>query len=51
MQEVITLVVFALFAVIYLKEAFHWKYLVSFACILAAVYFALDFYLRILKSA
>ncbi len=39
-QEVITLVVFAAFAVWYLKEPFHWKYLVSFALILSAVYFA-----------
>lgn len=39
-QEVITLVVFAVFAVLYLKELFHWKYLVSFALILGAVYFA-----------
>ena len=38
-QEVITLVVFAVFAVIYLKEPFHWKYLVSFAFLLGAVYF------------
>ncbi len=38
-QEVITLVVFALFAVFYLKEPFHWKYLVSFAFLLGAVYF------------
>ncbi len=39
-QEVITLVVFAIFAVLYLKEPFHWKYMVSFALILGAVYFA-----------
>jgi uncharacterized protein len=39
-QEVITLVVFSVFAVLYLKEPFHWKYLVSFALILSAVYFA-----------
>lgn len=39
-QEVITLVVFSLFAVWYLKEPFHWKYLVSFGFILGAVYFA-----------
>lgn len=39
-QEVITLVVFALFAVLYLKEPFHWKYLVSFILVLGAVYFA-----------
>jgi uncharacterized protein (DUF486 family) len=38
-QEVITLVVFAVFAVFYLKEPFHWKYLVSFAFLLGAVYF------------
>ncbi|HEX2683242.1 MAG TPA: DMT family protein [Ferruginibacter sp.] len=39
-QEIITLVVFAGFAVLYLKEPFHWKYLVSFMMILGAVYFA-----------
>jgi hypothetical protein len=38
-QEVITLVVFAVFAVIYLKEPFHWKYIVSFILLLGAVYF------------
>lgn len=38
-QEVITLVVFAVFAVVVLKEPFHWKYLVSFAFILGAVFF------------
>jgi len=39
-QEVITLVVFSVFAILYLKEPFHWKYLVSFILILGAVYFA-----------
>lgn len=39
-QEVITLVIFSFFAVFYLKEALHWKYLVSFGFILGAVYFA-----------
>ncbi len=39
-QEVITLVVFSIFAILYLKEPFHWKYLVSFMLILGAVYFA-----------
>jgi len=39
-QEIITLAVFAVFAVLYLKEPFHWKYLVSFILILGAVYFA-----------
>src|SRR3954462_12449401 len=38
-QEVITLVVFTVFAMFYLQEPFHWKYLVSFALLLAAVYF------------
>jgi uncharacterized protein (DUF486 family) len=39
-QEIITLVIFSFFAVLYLKEPFHWKYVVSFAFILGAVYFA-----------
>lgn len=39
-QEVITLVVFSVFAVLYLKEPFHWKYLISFVLVLGAVYFA-----------
>lgn len=37
-QEVITLVVFTGFALFYLKEPFHWRYLVSFVLLLAAVY-------------
>ena len=39
-QEVITVIVFTIFAVLYLKEPFRWNYLVSFALILGAVYFA-----------
>ena len=39
-QEIITLVVFSVFAVLYLKEPFHWKYLISFAFLVGAVYFA-----------
>lgn len=39
-QEVITLIVFSVFAVLYLKEPFHWRYLVSFAFLLGAAYFA-----------
>lgn len=38
-QEVVTLVVFAVFAVIYLKEPFQWKYLLSFVFLSGAVYF------------
>jgi uncharacterized protein (DUF486 family) len=39
-QEVITLLVFAVFAYVYLGESFRWNYVVSFACIMAAVAFA-----------
>ena len=39
-QEVITLIVFTIFAVVYLKEPFQPKYLISFLFILGAVYFA-----------
>src|SRR3954451_9824934 len=38
-QEIITLVVFCLFALFYLKEPFQWKYLISFGFILGAAYF------------
>ena len=38
-QEIITLGVFTVFAVVYLKEPFHWKYIVSFLFLLGAVYF------------
>jgi uncharacterized protein (DUF486 family) len=38
-QEVITLVVFSVFAVFILKEPFRLNYLVSFALLLGAVYF------------
>lgn len=38
-QEVITLVVFSVFAIVYLREPFHWKYVVSFLLLLGAVYF------------
>ena len=37
-QEVITLIVFVFFAVLYLKEPFQWKYLLGFVLLLAAVY-------------
>ena len=38
-QEVITLVVFAAFSVLYLKEEFKWNYLVGFSLIVLAVFF------------
>lgn len=39
-QEAITLVVFTVFAIFYLKAHFELRYLLSFACIMGAVYFA-----------
>jgi uncharacterized protein (DUF486 family) len=39
MQEVITLIVFAAFSVIYLGEALRWNHLVGFACIAAGAFF------------
>jgi uncharacterized protein len=38
-QEVITLLVFTVFAVVLLKEPFRWNYLVGFAFLIGAVYF------------
>ncbi len=38
-QEVITLVVFCVFSVLYLKEDLRWNYLAGFACIVGAVFF------------
>jgi uncharacterized protein len=37
-QEVITLVVFSIFSVVYLKEALKWNYVVGFALIVVAVF-------------
>jgi uncharacterized protein len=39
-QEVVTLVVFAVFAVFYLREELKWNYIVSFFFIVGAVVFA-----------
>ncbi len=38
-QEVITLVVFCVFSVVYLKEDLKWNYIVGFLFILGAVFF------------
>jgi len=38
-QEVITLVVFSVFSVLYLKEEFRWNYAVGFLLIIVAVFF------------
>jgi len=38
-QEVITLIVFSVFSILYLKEEFRWNYLVGFIFIILAVFF------------
>lgn len=38
-QEVITLVVFGVFSVLYLKQQFQWNYLVAFVFLVGAVFF------------
>ncbi|HLG29667.1 MAG TPA: DMT family protein [Candidatus Brocadiales bacterium] len=38
-QEVITLIVFSIFSVVYLKEDLKWNYLVGFFMIIGAVFF------------
>ncbi|MDR3668570.1 MAG: DMT family protein [Ignavibacteriaceae bacterium] len=38
-QEVITLIVFCVFSILYLKEDFKWNYAVGFILIIAAVFF------------
>ena len=42
-QEIVTLAVFVVFSLLYLKEAFRWNYAASFGCMVAAVYFAFRF--------
>jgi uncharacterized protein (DUF486 family) len=42
-QEVITLLVFIVFAWLVLKERLTWNYAVSFALVVLAVYFATAF--------
>jgi uncharacterized protein (DUF486 family) len=42
-QESVTLAVFVVFSLLYLKEAFRWNYAASFGCMVAAVYFAFRF--------
>ncbi len=38
-QEVITLIVFAVFSIFYLKEGLRWNYVVAFSMIIGAVFF------------
>jgi len=42
-QEVVTLSVFMVFAVLFLKEKLAWNYLVAFACLGVAAFFAFAF--------
>jgi hypothetical protein len=39
MQEVITLIVFAGFSILYLKEPLRWNYIVAFGLIILATFF------------
>ena len=39
-QEIITLLVFAVFALWYLREPLKWNYLISFCFLMGAVFFA-----------
>ena len=39
MQEIITLVVFSVFSVLYLKEEFRWNYLVGFGFMVVSAFF------------
>ena len=38
-QEVITVVVFSIFSILYLKEGFRWNYLIAFGFLILAVFF------------
>ena len=38
-QEVITLVVFSVFSILYFKEQMRWNYFAGFACLALAVFF------------
>lgn len=38
-QEIVTLTVFAAFAILYIGESIRWNHLVAFGCLVAAAYF------------
>ena len=40
MQEIITLLVFAVFSILYLGEAIRWNHVAAFGCLVFAGYFA-----------
>jgi len=42
-QEVITITVFVVFAILFLKEKLAWNYLVAFGCLALAAFFAFAF--------
>jgi uncharacterized protein len=42
MQEIITLLVFAVFSVTYLGEAIRWNHVAAFGCLVLAGYFAFN---------
>ena len=42
-QEVVTLAVFSVFAIMFLKERFAWNYAAAFLCLGAAAFFAFGF--------
>lgn len=42
-QEVITLIVFGAFVILYMGEVIRWNHIASFACLVAAVYFVFGF--------
>ena len=39
-QEIVTLLVFAVFSVMYLGEAIRWNHIAAFACLVLAAYFS-----------
>lgn len=43
LQEIITLAIFVVFAVLFLKEKFAWNYVAAFVCLGSAAYFAFAF--------
>ena len=40
-QEVITVVVFSIFSILYLKECFRWNYLIAFGFLISVVFLCL----------
>jgi uncharacterized protein (DUF486 family) len=40
MQEIITLIVFGVFSVMYLGEAIRWNHIAAFLCLVGAAFFS-----------